>query len=204
MPVVDDKDDSRSDEELIDQFLEGDQAAYSVLVCRYEKTLYSFIYRYTGNSEMSEDVFQETFLQIHKSAGSFDTSRLFRSWLFTIALNKARDMMRRKSRKHVSLDTRIDSEGKSSSIADYLPSKKLGPEQIFMNQETIDNVNVIVEQMSPTHRAVLSLSYYQKLPHKEVAEILGIPVGTVKSRLHAAIKDFSKRWTDANGDMSND
>lgn len=192
------EDDARSDEELLDDFLLGDRDAFAHLVFRYERELFVFLSRYTGDPGIAEDVFQEAFLQVYKSAGAFDPSRVFRPWLYTITVNKARDIMRRRgSRKPVlSLDTPAGDAGDAGtvSVSGLLPSNIPGPEEISSNREVVSFVNKIVNDMNPIHRAVLLLSYFETLPNREVAEILGIPVGTVKSRLHAALRDFAGRW----------
>jgi len=201
MPISDNEHDTRSDEELVESFLDGDSDSFEELVHRYEKPLFAFIARFAGDPHLAEDVFQEAFLQVYKSAGMFDPSRVFRSWIYTIAVNKAKDALRRGGRRHVSLDIRSENtDGNSNTILDMLPSEISGPEEIFMNREMVENVNRIVGDMAPAHRAVIFMSYFQRIPHNEIAEVLGIPVGTVKSRLHAAVRDFAWRLKNSRGD----
>ena len=82
------------DTELLKRYLEGDSESFAVLMERYRKELYNFLVRFTGDHALAEDVFQETFLQLHISAGTFDPTRKLKPWLFTIAANKGRDAMR--------------------------------------------------------------------------------------------------------------
>src|SRR5436305_9634113 len=80
-------------------YREGDKSSFPKLMQRYQRELYHFLVRFLGDRTQAEDVFQETFLQVHQSAGQFDTSRRFRPWLFTIAANKARDLIRSQARR---------------------------------------------------------------------------------------------------------
>ena len=89
----------RSDEQLLQEYREGNRASFSLLVGRYQRELFHFLIRFLGDRAAAEDVFQETFLQVHQSADQFDLSRRFRPWLFTIAANKARDLHRSNARR---------------------------------------------------------------------------------------------------------
>jgi len=93
-----DKGSAVSDEQLLLRYTQGNSEAFEQLVRRYRRTLYSFLARFTGDPALAEDVFQETFLQVHLSAGGFDVSRRLKPWLFTIAANKARDALRSRFR----------------------------------------------------------------------------------------------------------
>src|ERR1041384_3626079 len=91
--------DPRTDEALLTAYRQGDKEAFAELVERYERELFHFLIRFLGDRAAAEDVFQESFLQVHQSPGQFDPSRRFRPWLFTIAANKARDLMRSQARR---------------------------------------------------------------------------------------------------------
>src|SRR5947209_6426278 len=91
--------DVRSDEQLLEAYRFGDKATFSHLVERYQRELFHFLVRFLGDRAAAEDVFQETFLQVHQSAEQFDPQRRFRPWLFTIAANKARDLIRSQARR---------------------------------------------------------------------------------------------------------
>ena len=186
-----------SDVSLIERHLDGDDDAFATLVGRYEASLYGFLARFTGDATLAEDIFQETFLQVYRSAAMFDLKRSFRPWLFTVAANKARDVLRKKGRRpEIRLDTPLSSgEGREMTFADLIPSKIPSPDEISANQETRTDVQEMVQELPETLREVLSLSYFKELPHKEIAEILEIPLGTVKSRLHSAVREFSKKYT---------
>ena len=194
--MADPTSDNISDEQLLQRYLDGDQEAFAALMRRYQRELFSFLVRFTGNRTLAEDVFQETFLQIHSSAAAFDMSRKLKPWLFTIAANKARDAMRsRWRRRAVPLDAAIaGSEDEQTTYAQLIPSDIPAPEQALANLETRQAVETIVEQMPETLRTVLVLSYFHDLPYKDIAQILEIPLGTVKSRLFAAVQHFAEKW----------
>lgn len=185
-----------SDTDLLRMHLEGDPHAFEALVRRYRRELFNFLARFTGNAALADDVFQETFLQLHISAGTFDLSRRLKPWLFTIAANKARDAMRKRYRRQAApLDAKIaGSESQESTYAELMPSDIPPPDQSLLNLETRQAVQRIVDGMPDNLRIVLLMSYFNDFPYKEIAEILDVPLGTVKSRLHAAVQHFAKQW----------
>ncbi|HHH75629.1 MAG TPA: sigma-70 family RNA polymerase sigma factor, partial [Phycisphaerae bacterium] len=114
----------------------------------------------------------------------------------TIAANKARDALRSRSRKQAApLDATVaGSDSDRTSYADLLPSNIPNPDQSLMNLEIRRGVQRVVRQMPEQMRTVLMLNYFHEMPYKDIAEILDVPLGTVKSRLHAAVKQFAERW----------
>jgi RNA polymerase sigma-70 factor (ECF subfamily) len=193
-----------SDERLLDDYRHGDKAAFAKLVARYHRELYHFLVRFLANRAAAEDVFQETFLQVHQSAQTFDSSRRFRPWLFTIAANKARDLLRSQSRRPInplqaSID-RNDSEGRE--FIDLLPSLAELPGDALEREEMEQRVHDTVTGMPEPLREIILLSYFHQFPYKQIGEILNIPLGTVKSRLHAAVAHFADRWRSANSHKS--
>ncbi len=184
----------RSDEALLAEHLTGKTGAFDVLVGRYVDGLYAFFKRVVANAAVAEDLVQETFLQVHLAGGSFDPARSFRPWLYTVAANKARDYMRARGRRPVqSLDASWgDAEGPTAG-AQVEAAGTAGGEQVD-GREQIQEVRAVIAQMPEHLRLILVLGYYQRLPYVEIAEILGIPVGTVKSRLHSAVSQFAQMW----------
>ena len=185
-----------SDEELFQNFCDSQStSAYEALVARYERELFSYLRRYVGNAEMAEDVFQATFLQVYVKRDRFEAGRRFRPWLYTIATNQAIDAQRR-NRRHrmVSLDQRAgnDDEGDLMSVV-----SSTGPTAVenLEDEEAREWVRGAVDGLPETLRAALILVYHQGLKYREAADVLGIPVGTVKSRLHAALAKLNSAWT---------
>jgi RNA polymerase sigma-70 factor (ECF subfamily) len=187
---------SRTNEALIIDHLAGDPTAFRVLVERHSRELYDFVFRFTRSSAAAEDVVQESFLQVHLSADRFDTSRRFKPWLFTIAANKSRDWLRSRSRqREVALDAALDSDDESSQrFLDLLADQQDGPTGQLELDEQRRAVRRVVDQMPPALCEALILAYYHRFSYKDMAEILGIPLGTVKSRLHAAVAAFGKAF----------
>jgi RNA polymerase sigma-70 factor (ECF subfamily) len=184
----------RTDEELVEDYLDGDVGAFRLLIERYHDPLLNFLFRLVGNRQAAEDVFQDAFLQVHQSLGSFDLTRTFKPWLFTIAANKGRDALRKSNRRAaVSLSMKPrNTEG--DELVDLLEIEVPGPGAEMEAAETSVMVQHAVDAIPTRLREILLLAYFQKLSYTQIADQLGIPVGTVKSRLHAAVAAFAKRW----------
>ena len=181
-----------TDEKLLADYLEGEPGSFELLVRRHTQELYQFALRFTRNSVAAEDVVQETFLQMHASAGSFDPRRRFKPWLFTIAANKARDYIRRrKRRRELPFEAQVsDEDAASQRFVELLSTAGEAPGEDMLLEEKRRIVKSAVDGMPPKLCEVLILAYYHRFPYKEIAEVLGIPLGTVKSRLHAAVAAF--------------
>ncbi|HDZ20678.1 hypothetical protein LCGC14_0367590 [marine sediment metagenome] len=188
-----------TDAQLLQRHLQGDSAAFGALIERYRQELYAFLARFVGDRHLAEDVFQEAFLQLHISAGSFDLTKRLKPWLFTIAANKARDALRKRSRRQMApLDASVGGgDEDAASYGDLMPADIPAPQESLMNLELRQSVENIVRQMPDHLRIVLVLAYFSELPYKEIAEIVEAPLGTVKSRLHAAVKMFAEKWQGA-------
>ena len=188
-----------ADERLLADFLAGQEARFRTLVDRYAPELFQFITRFVRNPAVAEDLVQETFIQVYQSASGFDPSRKFRPWVFTIAANKARDFLRGKvRRKEVSLSTgsNID-ESQDVSYLEFLSDESMSPSDNLLADEERNQVRAIISKMPENLREILVLGYYHKFPYKEIADMLEIPLGTVKSRLHAAVGHFAAAYKKA-------
>jgi RNA polymerase sigma-70 factor (ECF subfamily) len=186
----------RTDEQLLGDYRHGDKNAFGLLVSRYQRELYHFLVRFLGNRAAAEDVFQETFLQVHQSAEQFDPQRRFRPWLFTIAANKARDLIRSQARRPTNpLQASISGgDEDSGEFIDLMQATQELPSAAMESEELQRQVQNTVGGMPEHLREILLLSYFHQFPYKQIGEILGIPLGTVKSRLHAAVAHFADRW----------
>ena len=191
------KENTVTDEMLLLEYREtGDRELYAQLVYRYERDLFSYLRRYLGNAEMAEDVFQATFLQIHLKCGLFQEGRRFRPWLYTIATNAAIDARRRNKRhRMVSLDTPREQDNEDvGRLINLLESSDQGPLDSAEEMERNRLVRQTLDQLPESMTAVIQLVYYQGMKYREAAEVLEIPVGTIKSRLHAAIAKLTDVW----------
>ena len=142
------------------------------------------------------------------SAGSFDPSRRFKPWLFTIAANKARDWLRSRTRRgEVPLDAKLSGRADGEeSFADLLADDEAPLDDKLEAEERRRLVQRVLAAMPDLLREVLVLAYYHRFAYKEMAEVLGIPLGTVKSRVHSAVGHFARRYRAAlkAGDQAGD
>lgn len=193
-----------SDEDLLLRFCRGQTEAFGALVRRYERGLYGYLRRYLGDASLAEDVFQNTFLQLYVKSGHYEAGRPVRPWLYTIATHQAIDALRRDSRHQaISLEQprRAEGaepgEGELRNLLELLESRGPNPIESASAQERREQVRASVEKLPDFLRQVLVLAYYQGLKYREIADILGIPVGTVKSRLHAALVKLQETWSES-------
>jgi RNA polymerase sigma-70 factor, ECF subfamily len=187
-----------ADEELLLRSRQGDMATFTALVRRYERELYGYLRRYLGDASLAEDVFQNTFLQLYLKSAQYQPGNPVRPWLYTIATHQAIDALRRNGRHQaVSLDEQRETtgEGESQRLMELLENREAGPLEQALSQEQREKVKAGVDQLPDFLRQVLLMAYYQGLKYREIADILEIPVGTVKSRLHAALVRLHETWS---------
>jgi RNA polymerase sigma-70 factor (ECF subfamily) len=185
-----------TDAQLLERFRQGHESAFRELVNRYKNSLYAFLRRFINQQDLVEDVFQDTFLQLFTSRDSFDSERPLRPWLFTIAANKAKDALRKIHRQNsVEMGTIAESgEVSLDEVVNLLSSYNSTPDNDLTRDETAKKVREIISNMPENLRAILILAYFEQFSYKQMAEILSIPIGTVKSRLHTAVSYFTKKW----------
>jgi len=193
--------DKQIDAELFNRYAAGDEAAFREIVSRYKDSLYAFLRYFLNRHDLVEDVFQETFLQLFTSRESFDTSRALRPWLFTIAANKAKDALRKQQRTAaIPIGTIAESQEFSfDDVLNALTSDTTTPYDKLQKGETSAQVRKIIANMPENLREILVLAYFNRFSYKQMAQILSIPIGTVKSRLHTAVGRFAKDWKAAFG-----
>lgn len=192
-----------TDAELLARYISGDEEAFSEIVDRYKNALYAFLRRFLNRQDLVEDAFQETFLQLYSSRSSFDLERPLRPWLFTIAANKARDALRKQQRQATtSIGTMSDPEEVSiDDVLNTLSSYDVTPLDELNRDETASKVRDTIASMPDNLREILILAYFDQFSYKQMAQMLGIPIGTVKSRLHTAIVFFTKKWKSVRGNV---
>jgi RNA polymerase sigma-70 factor (ECF subfamily) len=195
-----------SDEALLLRYRShGDRKAYAELVHRYEGELYNYLRRYLNDGGLAEDAFQMTFLQVHLKCGQFDETRAFRPWLYTIATNQAIDEQRR-NKRHRSISLNRPRAGADNEdltcLINLLGSRECDPAGGFDTAQNSEWVRAAVNALPEVLRSALVLVYYQGLKYREAAEVLDAPVGTVKSRIHAAILKLTEEWQAAESDIT--
>jgi RNA polymerase sigma-70 factor (ECF subfamily) len=185
-----------SDEELLALFRQGAAEAFGALVRRYEGELYGYLRRYLGDSDLADDVFQNTFLQLYTKIGQYELGRPVRPWLYAIATNQAIDALRRENR-HQSVrltDGDESADGDVPQLLALLECRDPGPVELLQTEERKLMIRGTVEKLPDFLRQVVILAYYQGLKYMDIADIMGIPVGTVKSRLHTALCRLQEAW----------
>jgi len=171
----------RSDEDLMAAVASGDEAALAALIDRYAASVHAYLLRHSGNRDDADDLLQETWVRVARSAKSFDTARRFRSWIYGIASNLARDLFRR----------RVTRERTLRDLASHPPAAP-GADPVDRSK-----LRERIAELPENKRAVLLLRYFEGMSEAEMAETLGIPRGTVKSRLHAALCELRGGYGDA-------
>jgi RNA polymerase sigma-70 factor (ECF subfamily) len=185
-----------NDIQLMKRYAAGDEGAFQELVSQYKDSVYAFLRRFLNDRDLVDDVFQETFMQLYVSRDTYDQSKPLRPWLFTIAANKARDALRRRQRVDATnLGSLFDSDEHSiDDVLNTLDYDEHMPYDDLIREETAAQVKRVIARMPAKLREILILAYFHKFPYAEIAGILGIPVGTVKSRLHVAVQRFAEDW----------
>jgi RNA polymerase sigma-70 factor (ECF subfamily) len=187
---------TQSDEELLVDFRErGNRPAFEALVHRYERELFGYLRNYLGDASMAEDVFQQTFLQVYLKCDQFEPQRKFRPWLYAVATNQAIDYQRHYGRHRMSsLDRRMShgDDPENGSFGELFNSPQRGPDEESLSLEQADEVRRAVDDLPEQTRQVVLLVYFQGLKYREAAHVLGVPLGTVKSRLHGAIQKLGE------------
>ena len=177
------------DRVLVDRFKGGDQSAFDEMVARYWDRIYSMVHQMLRNQQDAEEVTQDAFIRAHRGLANFRGESAFSTWLYQIATNLARNRYwywwRRKRDKSVSFDAPISSEN-NLTLAEIIPAEVQSPDDITVTQEFVDRIARCMERLSTKHREILVLRNVKNLSYEEIAEILGISVGTVKSRIARA------------------
>ncbi|MBI4568165.1 MAG: sigma-70 family RNA polymerase sigma factor [Planctomycetes bacterium] len=164
-----------------------DKDLWQTLFARYEKPLQAFIRRYVPSHEAAQDIFQETFMRVYRNLAVFDPERRFKTWCYTIALNLCRSLHRRRLDRSISLERAASDDGDSLGdrvLVDY----DSDPERLAALREDRANVRRAVALLPQKQHEVFTLYYYQGLPYEEIARAINRPVGTVKSRMHTAMR----------------
>lgn len=187
----------QSDEQLILEYrLSESKSVFAELVSRYERELYNYLRRFLADATMAEDVFQNTFLQVHVKRDLFEPGRKFRPWLYTIATNQAIDSQRRNRRhRRLSLHQTHSSSGEEvGTLMEVVASRESGPHESAESQEQAEWMRSAVANLPEPLQNAVRLVYFRGMKYREAAKVMSIPVGTVKSRLHSATQRLGQAW----------
>lgn len=173
---------NQDDRRLIADCLRGQSSAFGELVLRYQDRLFNAVLRIVDNPDDALDVVQDTFVNAYVSLASFKGDAEFYTWLYRIAFNNSVSLKRRR-KILVSLDGNRDGEG---GIDPHDPSEVTQPGVALERSEEDAALQVALNRLSPEHRSVLVLKDIEGLKYEEIAEVVGVPIGTVRSRIHRA------------------
>jgi RNA polymerase sigma-70 factor, ECF subfamily len=181
-----------SDEDLLVRYArKGTRDAFEELVHRYERLLYRYLLRYLRNAQLAEDVFQNVFLQVHLKCREFDPTRKFRPWLYRIATTRAVDLLRKDRRwKSVRLGLvrgAAEESEDGNSARQLADLRTANPGQFLEADEDRARLGRMVDSLPARLHEVVVLIGLRALPYQKAADVLGIPLGTVKSRMHEAM-----------------
>jgi RNA polymerase sigma-70 factor, ECF subfamily len=187
------------DRMLVDRFRQGDQSAFEQMVSRYWGRIYAMVHQLLRNPEDAEEVTQDTFIRAHRGLVNFRGESAFSTWLYQIATNLARNRYwywwRRRRDKTVSFDQPISGDNETT-LADVIPAELETPEDATVTQEFVNRIAECMGKLSPKHREILVLRNVKNLSYEEIAEILHISVGTVKSRIARARESLRAKMGD--------
>lgn len=177
------------DEDLMVQYQQGEVRAFEVLLTRHKKPVFNFILRYVGDRETAEDLLQETFMRVIKGADAYKRQAKFTTWLYTIARNLCVDQTRRrKHRRHASLDAPMSASEESGTLLDVIPGSEMASDRKSVNKELHETMQRAIGSLSEEQREVFLMREFLDMPFKQIADVVGVPENTVKSRMRYALE----------------
>jgi RNA polymerase sigma-70 factor (ECF subfamily) len=171
-----------ADGELVLSALAGRESSFEELVRRYQRPIAAYVYRMVGDYDSALDLTQEVFIKVYNSLFRYRSEFKFSTWIYRIAHNAAIDHLRRHAVREQSLVIGIDGERREISIE----SRRLTPEQESENKEQRSEIESVVQMLPAAYRELIVLRHSQDLSYDEIAEVTGLPLGTVKNRLFRA------------------
>jgi len=171
-----------ADGELVTSALAGREACFEELVRRYQRPIAAYVYRMVGNYDAALDLTQEVFIKVYNSLSRYRSEFKFSTWIYKIAHNAAIDHLRRHAVREQTLATGPEGERREISIE----SRRLTPEQESERKERRSEIEAVVQLLPTAYRELIVLRHSQDLSYDEIAEVTGLPLGTVKNRLFRA------------------
>lgn len=178
-----------TDEQLVTNYLKGDEESPEILIKRYLKPIYSFVYRYVSNEQEAEDITQEVFVKTWRNLKKFDRKKKFKTWIFSIAKNACIDVLRKKKTIPFS---KFDTEEGGNLLMDTLADPSPLPQELLERAGMTQILTSAVDKLSLKYRMVLFLRYNDHFTFREIAESLGESLNTVKSRHRRALVMLKK------------
>ncbi|HEX5385317.1 MAG TPA: sigma-70 family RNA polymerase sigma factor [Gemmatimonadales bacterium] len=179
---------ARTDQEIVALARAGHESGYRELIRRYERPLFSLLYRMVRDRELAEDLAQETFIKVLNAIGSYRPEFKFSSWIFKIANNAAIDHLRRRELDTLSLEGSPHAETPEAVEATALQvgARQESPLDTVEAMELGGAIEAAIGQLRPEYRSCILLRHVEGRPYEEIAQMLGLPLGTVKTYIHRA------------------
>ena len=187
-----------SDEELMEHYLAGDARSFQTLMERYGSRIYNFIVRQTGDRQLAEDLVQDVFLRLVHSAGSFRKQAKFSTWLYTIARNLCIDHGRKaRHRRIMQLDEPLrKGDERGASLLDRAADKGPGPDRKARDLRFRAALTTALDSLPEEQREVYVMRELQGLKFREIADVVGVPENTIKSRMRYALQQLREHLAD--------
>ena len=183
-----------TDSILINQAKAGDDQAYDKLLNKYRNSVYNLVYRMVRDIEEAEDLTQEAFIKAFNSLAQFNEEYAFSTWLYKIATNNCIDFFRKRKLQTLSLDKPI--KYKDSEIHHEIPDPELNPEKNILASERSSIIREAIETLPEKYYTAIVLRHTEEKSYEEIAEILHLPIGTVKARIFRAREMLNKALKD--------
>jgi RNA polymerase sigma-70 factor (ECF subfamily) len=184
-----------TDQQVIEQAREGRESAFRELIGRYERPVFSLIYRLVRDRERAEDLAQDTFIKVLNALDRYDPAFKFSSWIFKIAHNTALDHLRRREPETLSLDgsphARTAAEIEATTLTP--PSGDESPEEYTSSREVGEEIEEAIGTLRAEYRTAILLCHVEGRPYEEIADIMGVPLGTVKTFIHRGRNELKKQ-----------
>jgi len=179
-----------TDQELVAAFKNGEIEALGALMERHKAAVYGYLLRLTARPETADDIFQEVWLKLVRKPGAYSEKEKFKAWLFTVARNAAMDYFRRESARRAMFSAEGNApygdEDAAPEALETAASPEPGPHEVFENKALGEKIGRALMRLSADQREVFYLRHYSELSFKEIAEMLGLPIGTVLARMSRA------------------
>lgn len=180
-----------ADEDLMLLYQKGDVRSFEILLTRHRRPVFNFILRFVGSRERAEDLLQETFLRVIKGAHNYQRKAKFTTWLYTIARNLCVDNSRRqKHRRAQSLDApmRAGDADNSGTLLDVVPGDDMATDRKAVSHQLHQTLHRAIASLSEEQREVFLMREFLDMPFKQIADVVGVPENTVKSRMRYALE----------------
>lgn len=175
------------DDEVVRRCKAGDREAFDILVEKYYKKIYNLAYRFVGEPEEANDLAQEIFTAAYQNMRRFRGDAKFSTWLFQIAANRGKNRFKYlKRRGHFANRAQRDGEDEKDALQREIPDDTTNPENLYASKQIRKIVQDAIEDLEPDHKEIVILRDIEGFSYDEIAQILGLPEGTTKSRLHRA------------------